>query len=182
MASFLRSSISKWYNLRTKSDRARGGGVLNFKESLRKRCFQPPPPPPPPPPHFQSSSAGPVRSRRFRFWVDERLKPEHKCCGWIKIEREGSSWPLLFHLFSSPWVTYRLLTDSAPRKAKRECMVMIVGHVAQTYQFSLDLLWIPPAVWVGKARRCRSNRVRSSWKSPRQDRGTALEHHPSCKI
>ena len=38
----------------------------NFKELLRKRCFQPPPPPPPPlwvtiqPPHFQSSSAGPL--------------------------------------------------------------------------------------------------------------------------
>ena len=55
----------------SKTNNFRGHGEIgNFKELLRKRCFQPPPPPPPlwvtsqPPPspsptHFQSSSAGP---------------------------------------------------------------------------------------------------------------------------
>ena len=56
-----------------------GQGVLqpphffrNFKELLRKRCFQPPPPPPTlshysAPPHFQSSSAGPGYTTFFVF-------------------------------------------------------------------------------------------------------------------
>ena len=63
---------NKWIKTLLYIYRARGGGGAktphffeNYKELLRKKCFQPPhfgslvSPPPPPPPHFQSSSAGP---------------------------------------------------------------------------------------------------------------------------
>ena len=69
--------------------RGRGWGGLqpphffgNFKELLRKRCFQPPHFESlfsPPPPHFQSSSAGPavVRKMRERFQLNVAMQSMH---------------------------------------------------------------------------------------------------------